>query len=165
MNSLRTALALVLILLFSVSIPRRAEATIGAGFQVPTLIVSGVLVAASGVGGVIIGIRSSGWQRILSIALGVPVIGLGLMLLDGEQAVAFQQISAQEAQTLGITPSERLSFNLEVDQVNSLASYVETIIGVNGTPELAGEVWLSVRDAIEPETWQALVKVSQHLAE
>lgn len=62
--------------------------------------------------------------KIAAVILGIPVIVYGLLILEGEQQIMFSKITAQEAKDLGLTQSETISFNHEVDQVNALAAHV-----------------------------------------
>lgn len=93
-------------------------------------------------------------------------IGVGLIVLDGEQQVHFSPLNKFDATKMQITESERVSFNSEIDQVNALTSFVnEEVVRLQADrPEVAAQIRNEVKDSVSSETFSAMVKVAGQLA-
>ena len=93
------------------------------------------------------------------------LIGAGLILLEGQQSFSYSEITQEDAQDLGITESERLSFNSQIDEVNAVNAQVTAEVSSieDATAEDAKAVWETARSALSPEAFSALQKVTLQL--
>jgi hypothetical protein len=159
----------ILLVSFSLLHSKPSEAALlQLGYTTKSLII-GVVLAGGGVAGTGYAITQIKKHPVIAIGamifITLPAILLGSMILDEKQPIAFKALESAEAKPLGISESERLSFNAEIDAVNALSEYVLLSMeeNQNVSEEFASAKWSEVKDAVSPETFNALVKVSQQL--
>lgn len=143
-----------------------SQAAVGAMVGSPVVVTAGILVAGGGVTAAVVDLTTPGqWTGIFALFVGLPLLLLGVLILDGEQSLSFAPLSAEDAKKLGVTSSERKSFNAEIDQINALASHVDAELTEmkSEDPAVAGALWTEVKEMITPESFSALVKVSKNL--
>ncbi len=92
-------------------------------------------------------------------------LAVGMIILDSEQEFSYSGISAADGAKLALTPDEIVSFNNEIDEVNFLVSYVssEAAKMEKPTSEEVVVIWNGVKDAISPEAFSAMQKVTAQL--
>ncbi len=102
------------------------------------------------------------FNGILGVLLGGAVIAVGVVILDGEQAVEFQELDKKKATLLGVSESERESFNSELDQVNMLLEEVtEKMTSLESpTAQDSADAWNNVKDLVSPLTFSAMQKIA-----
>ncbi len=156
---------------FSLS-PNTSHATIGLVTVNPILVSAGLIM--SGTSGIAFtlsqvkthqgGVDNFLWGAVIAMG-SLASLGIGLLVLDGEQGMVFAELDQANAEKLGVSESERLSFNSELDQVNALAEYVDSELAAirNPTPEDAKSLWNTVTDTIHPLTLSTMQKVSLQL--
>lgn len=166
MKSLRTFFALLLtVVTLTHSQPSRA--TVGALVSTPVLIAGLYITAVSGgttIAGLISCKRSgddSGLCRGLMLLFGIPVVALGLIVLDGEQGVEFRPLTDDQATRLNISESELAVYNSEVDQANMLIAEVKAELSQKKNPSEKDSLnaWNNVRDLVSPETYATMQKI------
>lgn len=130
----------------------------------PGLVTAG---AVMGVAGMVVTQAGAegGFDGIGAILFGGVLTVVGIVVLDGEQGLAYGEVSPEQAHELGLTNKELLSFNAEIDQVNAIASHIDSELGAmkNPTVEDSAALWQSLKAAIAPETFSALQKVTVQL--
>lgn len=150
-----------------------SQAAIGSIIAAPAMVTAGVVVAGGAVGAQVAFTAldfltspsdvkgASLWALFLS----VPLAGLGLLILEGEQTMQFAPLSKAEAQKLGVNSQERAAYNSELDQLNALAEYVDQEISKDGKADLDESVtlWNEVKTAVSPEAFSTLVKVNAQI--
>lgn len=177
MKSIRFVFAIVFALTLTLR-PVKSEAAIGAIVAAPAAVTVGLCIAGTGVGiavaDIAIGLLSDPEIHyptgIFTAIFAVPLLGLGLIVLEEKQGAVYSAIapwSVEGAEKLGLTPSEIDSFNSEIDQVNALAAHVDSEMAARGSkdPQVASQIWLEVKDAVAPETFSAMVKVTAGLTQ
>lgn len=94
----------------------------------------------------------------------IPIVA-GFVILDGEQEVNYVPLSDEEAQKLKMSKSELELFNQEIDQVNAVVEHVSLELSEmeNPTKEDSMRIWKDVKDALSPEAFSALQKVTAQL--
>ena len=95
---------------------------------------------------------------LIGAALGV----IGIIVLEESQSMSFDQISQEDALKIGLSSIERTQFNSEIDQVNALAFHVDSELSglANPTVNDSVNIWDSVKDAVSPETFSAMLKIA-----
>lgn len=165
------SLFLALTITLTMTVSRPSQAAIGAIFS-PALVTAGLYIAGAGVGvtGIAFVLGAGGDDRTQLDALGVGILGilgavLGLVILDDTQTVAFSPLARSEARNLKLTELEYNSFNAEVDQINALAAFVDSELERMSKPtkEDSAALWSEVKDALSPEAFTALVKVTSQI--
>lgn len=166
MNKLRIFIA-ILLTVVTLTHSKPSQAAVGAVVSTPVLI-AGLAIAGTGViGTAIYAAKCSpgeyqGLCQLIFIMVGVPVIALGLVVLDGEQEVGFREISDSEAKELGITSEELRSFNDEIDQANMLINEVRSELSQikDATAEDSRAAWNELKDLVSPATYAAMQKIA-----
>ncbi len=165
MSKLRLFLA-VLLTVTTLSHSKPSQAAVGAAFSTPVLI-AGIVIAG---GGTLVAAKSllvdcrndsSGMCAGLTVLILGPVVLLGLVLLDGEQQVEFQELSQSQAQKLGISSSELAVYNSELDQANMLVADVKSELSrmEKADENDSAAAWASVKDMVSPETFSVMHKI------
>ena len=87
---------------------------------------------------------------------------VGIVILEGENQIAFQPINEESKSKLGLTEKERLSFNEEIDQANMLLREVNQDLEKLEKPSEQDLVkaWNQVKDLVNPLTFSAMVKIA-----
>lgn len=146
------------------------KAAVGAIVAAPVVVTTGLIIAGTGTVGTAASVfayngtddqsASLGYFFLALIAGAVAV--LGIIVLDEEQAMSYAEISKKEGLKIGLTNEEIHSYNSEIDQVNALASYVDTQMAdlKKPTTEDAKVVWEEVSQAVSPETFSAMQKIT-----
>lgn len=171
MKLLKSSLvALVAVLMITTSKP--SQAAVGAISGNPALVISGLQV--TGGGAVLFGLGMAagradnsmmGMSGLLPGLFGFALGLVGLVMMDEDQSLSFDQLSESEAQKLGLTSAELELYNAEIDQVNALASHVDNELSQVAKPSLkdSAAVWATVQDAISPGTFSAMQKITSQL--
>ncbi len=164
MKSLRLFVALLLTVV-TLTHSKPSQAAIGAAVSTPVLIVG--IVIAGGAGVVTLstlhGCRgdSSGLCAGLTILLLAPIVLLGLVVLDGEQQVAFRELNSTEAATLNVSASDLAAYHSEIDQANMLVADVKAELSKIEKPSAAdsASAWGKVKDLVSPATFSVMQKI------
>lgn len=108
------------------------------------------------------GCQTSLW----GVITGAFALFLGVLILENDQIILFNNLSYGEAIHLGVSEAERLSYNSEIDQVNALAAYVDAELSKISKPGIEDSriLWESVRGSVSPLTFQTLQKISAQVA-
>lgn len=165
MKQLRLFLA-ALLTVTTLSASKPSQAAVGAFVAAP-LLIAGVVVAGGGVVTYAIGSKDCDdqyglckglWQLFMA-----PVVLIGLVMLDGEQQVAFNELSSAQASKLGISEADLAIYNSEVDQVNMLAADVKSELSQLKKPTLkdSAAAWSNVKDLVSPETYAVMIKIAE----
>jgi hypothetical protein len=174
MNFFRTAF-LSLMIVTTLFHSQQSKAATGAIVAAPAAVTAGLYIAGSGLGIYAIGnvldftlLRHDDYKGVfglLSLIAAIPVAVIGLVVLDGEQEVKFGSLTKAEAGKLQFTTSEFQAYNAELDQLNSLASYVDEEVARDGkvSAEESASLWSELKDAVSPEAFTALVKVNAQI--
>lgn len=159
------SLALVSVLFHS----KPSQAAVGAIAGVPAIVTGGIVIAGGAAGLQVVFTTidlltspsdvkgASLWLLFLS----VPLTLLGLVILEDDQSANFSPLTQEAARKLQISPKELKAYNDEIDELNSLAQFVDSNItreGKEGLQESAA-LWGDIKDAVSPEAFSALVKV------
>lgn len=148
----------------SLTYSRPSQAAVGALIGTAPVMIAGLVVAGGGL--VLTNVRGDHWSDSLANAFfGLIAMGAGLVILDGENSVVFDAVTAKEAKKIGLTKSEFLSFNSEIDQVNAVMNMVSEEVSQinNATAKESAEVWDNAREHLSAETFSAMVKVAQQM--
>lgn len=147
-----------------------SHAAISAVAGAPALVTGGLVIAGGAVGleavAVVLEV-TGGWEwrdaSAWALLITVPIFLLGILVLDEDKLEAsYTQLDPQKARDLGLTKSELSAYNAEIDEINALANFVDanmTKEGKEGISE-SRDLWTDVKDAISPEAFSALVKVT-----
>lgn len=140
-----------------------AKAAVGAFVGGP-LLIAGLVVAGGGAVSYVVAEKTcENWAECLVAGLIImPILGVGLILLDGEQIIAFQELDSDTAAKLGVSETELAVFNSEVDQANMLAEEVKASLLKlkKPTPEDSAKAWLAVESFVSPETFGIMKKIA-----
>lgn len=163
-------LTMALALTISMAAVKPAKAALTPSFGTTQTVVYGILFTVGGAGLTVFSFKERPmYQRVMMIVAGVPLAGLGLLLLDGEQGqqVAFGELSSEDASQMGVSESERLIFNSELDQANFLTTHVESRMVEIKSPSNEDSIaaWAEVKNEVSPETLSVMAKVLSQLAE
>lgn len=167
MKSFRSVL-FILIAICTLTASTPSKAAIGLATGSPITIIAGVVVAA---GGAVTTLSAEKAPDLITGLLmyvgGIGAMIAGAIVLDGEegQILEFSAINSIEAKRLGLSVIEAASFNAEIDQVNALASFVDSEVALlsDAKAEDAAKVWNDVKNEVKPETFSALVKISKNI--
>lgn len=167
MQKLKAFIA-VLLTVVTLSHSKPSQAAVGAFVSTPVLIAGLVIAGGSGVL-TLSGMKkcgnsgeSSGLCQGLILLLGLPFIALGVIVLDGEQGVAFKELSSAEASQLDIPASDLAVYNAEVDQANMLLADVKAELASKkkATAEDSVNAWENLKDTVSPETYATMQKIA-----
>jgi hypothetical protein len=155
-----TLLAFFTVTILSTSGP--AKAVVGLISGTVPLAISGLVMGAGGLAATEIYAKQ---QNVFLAMAGALTSAVGVILLDDGQNFHFHKVSQTEGNKIGLTSAEVASFNSEIDQVNALASHVGSELSglTNPTVNDSVAIWASVKDAISPETFTAMQKISAQL--
>lgn len=166
MNKFRLFIA-ALLTVVTLSHSKPSQAAVGAFVGAP-LLIAGVVVAGGGAityalgkdqcGSNEYGLCSGLWGLFTA-----PIILIGLVLLDGEQQVAFGELSPEQAKSLGVSAADAAIFNAEVDQVNMLMQDVKEELSQIKKPTVndSAAAWSNVKDMVSPETFAVMKKIAE----
>lgn len=163
-------LALVAVLMLSTAKP--SQAAVGALTANPALALTGLKVTGGGAALLGIGMMAGradnsmmGMAGLMPGVIGLALAGVGLIILDENQGVSFDELTQEQAQKIGLSSSELEQFNSEIDQVNALASHVDAELSLLSNPSVedSAAIWASIKDAVSPETFSAMQKISSQL--
>ncbi|MFL5783592.1 MAG: hypothetical protein ACJ76H_03210 [Bacteriovoracaceae bacterium] len=168
MQKLKAFIA-ILLTVVTLTHSKPSQAAVGAAFSTPVLI-AGLAIGGVGVVGSVIGLAkcnqqsgdSAAWCGVIVVLLGVPVVLIGLVVLDGEQQLSFRELNNNEAAKIGVSAQELAVYNSEIDQANMLLSNVkEDLSAINNPTEKDSiNAWSSVRDLVSPETYSVMQKIA-----
>lgn len=100
---------------------RPSQAAVGAAFSASAVVITGLVVAG---GGAFISVDTLGdrgnLRGLVTIFIGLPLMLLGLIVLDEEQVVSFAPLTNAESRELGLSLQEVKIYNSEIDQANAL---------------------------------------------
>lgn len=168
MKSLKTLL--VVFSLFCMTLHSRpSQAAVGALVASPAVVVAGLYVA--GTGAVVTGVvtvmdiqgEGGGLFAFLTLMFVTgPIMLLGLLVLDDEQALEFAPMEPAQGRKLGLSSDELLAYNNEIDQINALAAFVDAEVSKDEKPsrEYAAELWTDVKSELSPAAFSGLLKVN-----
>lgn len=161
------ALIAALLTVATLSHSKPTQAAVGAIVSTPVLIAG--LVIAGGTGVLTIAQvsscrrngDSSGLCEGLTLLFGLPIIAIGLILLDGEQGVAFKELSPTQAANLGVSDSDLAVYNSEIDQANMLMNDVKEELAQkkNASEKDSIAAWNALKDSVSPETFATMQKI------
>lgn len=167
MKSLKIFFA-VLLTVVTITHSQPSKAAVGALVSTPILIAGLYITAVTG-GTTIYSYIScnrgdhdeSGLCSAVTLLFGLPLIALGLIVLDGEQGVQFQSLSLEQANQLGVSEAELAIYNSEVDQANMLIEEVKTELSQQKNPTEQDSVvaWNNLKDLVSPETFATMQKI------
>jgi hypothetical protein len=167
MKNIRILFAVLLtVVTLTHSKPSQAAVSIftGGATAIVGLKVIGVGVVGGLTGMAVVGANCDGecLEPIIPFILGTLVVALGVVILDGEQQIEFQELNAKKASLLGVTKAERESFNSELDQVNMLLKEVAENMTSLEEPTAQDSVaaWNGVKDLVSPLTFSAMTKIA-----
>lgn len=168
MNKLKTFIAVVLTVV-TLSHSTFSEAAVGKLTHRQKLVTAGLAISGTGVaitiGGMAI-VKATcvdlGCLAVLfPIMAGGIVAVAGLITLDGEQEMQFMALNQTDAARIGVSESERVSFNEEIDQANMMMTdvAVEMTKLSNPTAQDSLNAWNQVKDLVSPQTFAAMQKI------
>ncbi len=166
MNKLRVFVA-VLLTVVTLSHSKPSQAAVGAIVSAPVLI-AGIAIAGTGVIGTAIYSSKCGNGdlneicKVFILIIGVPIILVGLAVLDGEQELAFRELNVSEAAKIGASQSELEIYNSELDQANMLMADVKSELSriKNPTAQDSKNAWSAVKDLVSPATYTVMQKIA-----
>jgi hypothetical protein len=162
MKFLTGILALVLTL-STLTYSRRSQAAVGLIMVNPAVILGGLAMAGTGAGALVIFQNASADTEVLAGVGGLLAL-IGVIVLDGEegQKVSFRELTPKTAHQVGVTESERLNYNSELDQVNFILSEVESDMAKMKKPTAqdSQKVWSQYKDMVSSKTFSAMTKIS-----
>ena len=174
MKLIKTTLLSLLIVTSLSSKP--SQAAIGAIASAPVVITAGLValgIGATGVAGTIAAsllVQNNGQDLGDGFFFnGVTAFGtlgvVGLIVLEGEQQLAFTELTTAEALKLNISESEKQSFNAELDQVNAVMAQVTAEVSSLENPTLADSqaAWMEVSQSLSPESFTVMQKITLQL--
>lgn len=170
MKTLRVFFA-VLLTVVTLTHSKPSQAAVGALVAVSAVSTAGLVIAGGGGALTTVGFfgeplglcHNDGCLAMLApIILGAIAMGIGLVVLDGEQQIVFQEVDSSAAKKLGLTEEERQSFNTELDEANMLLSDVNAQVAElrNPTSRDSARIWNVMKDLVSPATFSAMVKIA-----
>ncbi len=158
-----TILTLLAVLTLSTATP--SKAAVGGITTNPVLVYSGLGLWAAAQGAVFVFPERNGGGSAWPV---LPLFILGTILLDGEdgQSVQYTALDKVSAEKLKMTEAERLSFNAEIDQANSLVAEVSAELShiENATAKDSAAIWSNMKDLVSEETMNAMIKINSQFA-
>lgn len=154
------------------SMPRPAQAIMSVGTTSPILFVLGSVVFLGGSGGVSYGFRCAEENNkscapvagFSSTVLGALAIGAGIIMLDERSPVSARlaALTPAKAKAFGVTESDRLAFNSEIDEANAVLESVAIESFKDARPSAARThaLWKANREKLSPGTFNALEKIA-----
>ena len=165
---IKLTLALAFIFTITMAPVQKAEAAIGAIAGATTAVTGGGVVAASSTG-----VWGGTWLShnyiIITLAafILVPLAAIGLLVLDDETSIVYEQLSDEQAQNLGVSPKQQMIFNAEIDEVNAVREMVEAEVAQLEKEEanLVPGIWDQYREDISSEYFEVLEAISTQIQE
>ena len=168
MNKLKAFIA-VLLTVVTLTHTKPSQAAVGALVSTPVLIAGLVIGGAGVIGTTVQMVRcgnsgNSDMQGVcaaFTLVIGLPVILLGLVVLDGEQQVEFRELTNAEAKKLEISQADLAVYHSEIDQANMLIADVKAELSkvAKPTAQDSEKAWSSVKDLVSPETFETMQKI------
>lgn len=159
---------MVLALILTFSTPKKSEAIVGGLTQTLGIVVLGyATVGGSILTGVNIGVQQTREERfLLGVVLGAIVAAagsyVGLILLEEDQTIQFSTMDANFAKKLGVTESERLSFNSELEEANfAFEDIKQNAEGLS--PAEITAMWKEYSASLSEKTFSTIQKISKAL--
>lgn len=168
MKTLKTLLVVFCLLCLTLH-SRQSQAAVGAIAAAPAVVVAGLYVAGTGavVTGVVtvMDVQEGGgglFAGIMFMFITGPIMLLGLLILDEEQALEFAPMEADHGRKLGLSSDELRAYNNEIDQINALAAFVDAEVSKDVKPsrEYAAKLWTEVKGELSPAAFNGLLKVN-----
>ncbi|HUP56407.1 MAG TPA: hypothetical protein VM598_03070 [Bdellovibrionota bacterium] len=154
--------------------PPRAEAAAGVillgagGAGIPLLVTGGVVVAGGATLTFVVGPLVGGWEGLFWLLLGIPVMAVGVLILDEDvHAVAYKELTAEQAASLELREPERQAFNDELAEINAEAQAIARKLSSLREPKVedAAMMWKDSAARLSPEAMTALERVSARMHE
>lgn len=148
---------------------RPSQAAVGALAAAPAVVVAGLYIAGTGaaVTGVatVMDVSEGGgglFAFLMFMFITGPIMLLGLVILDDEQAMEFSPMEPAHGQKLGLSADELRAYNSEIDQINALAAFVDAEVSKDEKPsrEYAAQLWTEVKGELSPAAFSGLLKVN-----
>lgn len=157
----------VLLTVATLSHSTPSQATVGI-FTVTPVLIAGLAITGGGAIGTAISAgkcstgEAQGLCQALMIILGIPVLALGLIVLEGEQEIAFRELNSAEAEKIGVSSNDLEIYNSEIDQANMLMADVKTELSRMNKPTAkdASKVWNDVKELVSPATYSTMQKIA-----
>lgn len=139
---------------------QKSEAAVGL-IAAPAIIVVGGVVAAAGgiatidgfVGGPFC--KMGSFDGVLSCVFfaitGMVVGAIGLVILDGEQSLAFSEVDSSMKHLKGISSEEIAVYNAELDQLNAITAEITAEVAADKKVD-AESRWNEMSDLLSPAT-------------
>lgn len=92
--------------------------------------------------------------------LGLIGIVTGAILLDEKsEKITFSTIEVEEAKKAGLTASEVIAYNSEIEEINMVFDEVVSIIAKQPSEKIAVDVWTEYQEALSIDAFTALKKL------
>jgi hypothetical protein len=156
---------------------QKADAAVGIVATPAVLVVGGVVAAVGGVGlidtltdvGLIC--KLPGFDGFFScfgeFVVGAALSVAGLVILDGQQTLAFEEVSPSMKHLSGVSAEEIAVYNSELDQLNAINAQITAEVSANKNLDASAR-WSEMSDLLAPATMkiaalngQALLKSLQ----
>jgi hypothetical protein len=156
---------LSLIIASSALATHQASATAGFVTANPMMIISGlVLTSMSGAPKAVLYRDYNGGYFYRNESRNTLFAFFGMFVLDGENGrqIQFSELESEQAEGLNISEDERLIFNSELDQANSLVSQVTKNVSSLEKPTAkdAANEWDKLADSVAPETLKTMKAIA-----
>ena len=162
------SLSLVVAMTLTATSPARAALAASSFGTTTTVIMGLVMVGGSGVLTFFSFKQKPIWQKVLLVMAAIPLAGLGLLVLDGENGkeVSFGPLESSDADALGVTAQEIAIYNSEIDQANFITSEVVSAMESvkDPRPEDSVKAWEDVKENVSPETIKVMQQILLKLA-
>ncbi|MBD65994.1 MAG: hypothetical protein CME62_12355 [Halobacteriovoraceae bacterium] len=162
------ALLLALMVATTLVVPKKSEAAV-------SLFTGNGILALYGLGATVAGpVAFVGGVADVDSKFSLPLIWggalsfvAGIIMLDGEQEqmMAFETLSPDKSNALGLTNIQSETFNAEIDQANIIleeVSFEVEQLDNRGYEDIRG-LWNEYGEYLSPETFQAIEKISLQL--
>ncbi len=153
-----SSLAIALTLVFAPV--QKSEAAVGLVAAPAVIVVGGVVAAVGGVltidafaAGPIC--TAPGFDGVLSCLftgiIGMSVGAVGLLILDGEQELAFSEARSSMKHLKGVSAEEIAVYNSELDQLNAINSEITAEVKADKSVDAKAR-WMEMSEHLSPET-------------
>ena len=139
---------------------QKTEAAVGL-IAAPAIIVVGGVVAAAGGIATIDGFVSGplctmgSFDGVLSCAFfaitGMVVATVGIIILDGEQSLAFSEVNSSMKHMKGVSAEDIATYNSELDQLNAINAEITAEVAADKSVD-AESRWVKMSDLLSPAT-------------
>jgi hypothetical protein len=142
-----------------------SKAAVGAMAAASGVATAGLILTATGAISIPIlcNVKGGDWGvMVLLMIASVASVGIGVIVLDGEQQLLFNQVNPKDTAKLGLTSEEVQSFNEELDQANMLLSDVTLELTKMNKPSSqdSAKLWNEMKDLVSPATFSAMQKIA-----